>query len=196
MPAGARIIEAEDASSTAHIVIDGAVKVLIERQNGSEVFLAILGAGEVVGEMGLIDHHVRSATVVTIVESTIASMTSIEFQRCLRTMPQMTYNLLEILSRRLRVANGRIEALASLDVEGRVARCLLDLAEAYGDPIVNGGHRIAIRFTQEELAALVGASRVRINQVLGEYKRRRYIAVDEQHRFVILDPASLAHECE
>jgi CRP/FNR family transcriptional regulator, cyclic AMP receptor protein len=195
-PASARVIEAEELSSTALIVIDGTVKVLIERRDGSEVFLALLGAGEVVGEMGLVDHGDRSATVVTIGESTLATLASGDFWRCLQTMPQMTYNLLEILSRRLRVANGRIEALASLDVEGRVAQCLLDLATRFGEPVPTGGHRIPFPLSQQDVATLVGASRVRVNQVLGEYRRRHYVAVDGNHRFLVLDPTSLARQCQ
>jgi CRP/FNR family cyclic AMP-dependent transcriptional regulator len=196
VPAGGRIIEAGEGSTTAHIIISGAVKVQIERSDGCEVFLAILGAGEVVGEMGLVDHYDRSASVVALVETTIASMACGDFWHCLQAIPQMTYNLLEIVSRRLRVANGRIEALAALDVEGRVARCLLDVAQAYGEPVPGGGRLIPIRLTQQDLAALVGASRVRVNQILGEYRRRCYIAFDERQRILVLNPAGLSQACQ
>jgi CRP/FNR family cyclic AMP-dependent transcriptional regulator len=76
-------------------------------------------------------------------------------------------------------------------VHGRVARQLLSLADVLGEEGADGGMRIPLRVTQSDLAALVGATRVRVNEVLVGFTRRRQIAVDRQHRITILDRAGL-----
>jgi CRP/FNR family cyclic AMP-dependent transcriptional regulator len=194
-PAEARIINADEAGESVYVVMSGAVKVQIERASGDEVILAILGAGEVLGEMSLVDHLGRSAAVIALEDSTLATMARAHFWQCLRTIPIMTYNLVEILSRRLRMANGEIESLAALDVEGRLARRLLDFAREYGQRAPGGGVTIPFRLTQHDLARLVGASRVRVNQVLGDYRRRNLVAIDSRFHITVLDAASLAKEC-
>jgi CRP/FNR family cyclic AMP-dependent transcriptional regulator len=77
--------------------------------------------------------------------------------------------------------------MATLDVHGRVARQLLALADALGEEAAGGGVRIPLRITQSDLAALVGATRVRVNEVLVGFTRRRLIAVDPRHRITIHD---------
>ena len=84
----------------------------------------------------------------------------------------MTFNLAGILSRRLRLSNAHVVALATLDIERRLADQLLTLAEEYGEATPDGGCRIPFRLTQGDLAALVGASRVRVNQILVGWKQR------------------------
>lgn len=193
--AGAEIITAEQPGEVAYVILGGSVKILVEQPDGSVVILAVLGAGEVVGEMSLADSLGRSATVVTLEESTLLWMDRASFWRCLREMPSMTYNLVDILSRRLRLANAHARSLASLDVHGRVAGQLLAFAREYGRPAPNGEVRIPLRLTQNDLAGLVGASRVRVNQALGSYKRRNLLSIGSDHRITILDPAALARRC-
>jgi CRP/FNR family cyclic AMP-dependent transcriptional regulator len=185
----------EDASNAAHIVLAGAVKVVIERADGAEVILAILGTGEPVGEMSMVDRLERSAAVVALEEVTLASMTRADFWRCLEAMPTMALNLLGIMSRRLRLADGQIEALAALDVEGRLARRLLDFAQEYGEPLSGLGQRIPFRLTQQDLASLVGASRVRVNQILGDFRQRNGIKIDDRGRIIVLDESALSRSC-
>lgn len=194
-PAGASIIDAEQPGEVAYVVLDGTVKVQIDRADGTEVILAILRAGEVIGEMSLVDSLGRSANVITMEPTAVAWMPRAAFWVCLREMPAMTFNLVGILSRRLRLANGEIESLARLDVEGRIARQLLDFAAEYGEPASGEDVMIPIRLTQTDLAALVGASRVRVNQVLGDYRRRGLIAIDDLHRITVRDREALAREC-
>jgi CRP/FNR family cyclic AMP-dependent transcriptional regulator len=194
-PARARVIGTEDASDAAYIVLAGAVKVVIERADGAEVILAILGPGEPVGEMSMVDRLERSAAVIALEELTLASMTRADFRRCLEAMPAMALNLLGIMSRRLRLADGQIEALAALDVEGRLARRLVDFAQEYGEPILGPGRRIPFRLTQQDLASLVGASRVRVNQILGDLRQRGCIDVDDRGRIVVFDEAGLSNSC-
>lgn len=193
--AGSVVVAAEEPGDVAYVVLDGTVKVRVDHTDGTEVILAVLRAGEVVGEMSVVDRLGRSASVIAMEESVLAWMPRAEFWACLRDIPAMTYNLVLVLSRRLRLANTRIEALTALEVDGRVARQLLAFVAEYGEPTPGGGQRIPIPLTQNDLASLVGASRVRVNQVLGVYRRRGCLAVDEQRRITVLDPAALAEDC-
>jgi CRP/FNR family cyclic AMP-dependent transcriptional regulator len=113
------------------------------------------------------------------------------FERLRREIPAITENLLRLLARRLRLANAQLQAMATLDVHGRVARQLLALADVLGEEDAAGGVRIPLRITQSDLAALVGATRVRVNEVLVGFTRRHNIAVDRQHRITIRDRAEL-----
>ena len=82
-------------------------------------------------------------------------------------MPRLAYNLLGILARRLRLASSQIRALASPDLSGRVARQVLAFGEADGERAADGSIVIPLQLKQSDLAGLVGASRARVNQVLG-----------------------------
>ena len=104
-PPGTDILTAEEPGDVAYIVLDGTVKVQVDRPDGTAVILAILRAGEVAGEMSLVDRLGRSATVVAMEQTTLAWLTHTDFWNCLRSMPTMTFNLAGILSRRLRLSN-------------------------------------------------------------------------------------------
>ncbi len=190
-PAGAEIVSAEEPGDVAYIVLDGTVKVQVHHPDGTAVILAILRAGEIAGEMSLIDRLGRSATVVAMEQTTLAWLTNSDFWNCLRSMPTMAFNLAGIHSRRLRLSNAHVVALATLDIEGRLADQLLALGEEYGEATANDGCRIPFRLTQGDLAALVGASRVRVNQILVNWKHNNFLAVDGQHVVTLLDRRAL-----
>jgi CRP/FNR family cyclic AMP-dependent transcriptional regulator len=194
-PAGANIITAELPGEVVYIVHSGTLKIHIEQANGGDVVLAILGPGDVVGEISLIDSAGRSASVVTLEESQLVWMGGQAFQECLRSMPLFSQNLVRILAGRVRLANELIQALATLDVNGRVARQMLAFAEKYGRPGANGDVLIPIRLTQGDIADLVGASRKRVNQVMVTFKQLGYISVDDRGRITVHDRQSLAQLC-
>jgi CRP/FNR family cyclic AMP-dependent transcriptional regulator len=191
-PAGVDLLRAEQPGDVAYIVLDGTVKVQVERPDGTAVILAILRAGEIAGEMSLIDRLGRSATVVAMERTTLAWLTHTDFWNCLRSMPTMTFNLAGIHSRRLRLSNEHVVALATLDIEGRLADQLLFLSEEYGEATPSDGCRIPFRLTQGDLAALVGASRVRVNQILVNWKHKELLTVDGRHVVTLLNRRALA----
>jgi len=194
-PAGANIMTAEQPGEVVYIIQSGTLKIHIEQADGADVILAILGPGDVVGEMSLIDSAGRSASVITLEESQLLWMKGDAFQECLSTTPQVSQNLVRMLSRRVRLANELIQALATLDVHGRVARQLLAFADKYGEPGVSGHILIPIRLTQGDIADLVGASRKRVNQVMVTFKQQGYISVDEKSRITVHDRKPLARLC-
>lgn len=194
-PAGALLMTTEQVGEAVYVIVGGSLKIFLTREDGSEVILAILGAGQTVGEMSLVDSAGRSANVATMEPSTLLWMDRASFRRCLQSMPVLSYNLIHLLAGRLRVANEQIQALSSLDVAGRVARQILAFADQYGTPRPGATLWIPLRLTQRDIAALVGTSRERVNKVMVRFKERGYISVDEAYHIFVHDRKALADRC-
>lgn len=193
--AGTLLMTTEQVGEAVYVIADGSVKIYLSREDGGEIILAILGSGQTVGEMSLVDSAGRSANVVTMEPCTLLWMDRASFRRCLKTMPGLSYNLIQLLSGRLRLANEQIQALSSLDVAGRVARQLLAFANQYGRPRPNDVLWIPLRLTQRDIAALVGTSRERVNRVMVSFKARGYVSVDDAHHIFVHDRRALAERC-
>ncbi len=194
-PANVTLMTADQTGEAVYIILDGTVKVHIEQEDGTDVILVILGPGEIVGEMSALGQPNRSASVITVEDSELLWINRADFQRCLLTMPALTYNLACIMSNRLRYANEKIQILATQSVETKVARQILSFAEQYGRGQPNGDIQVAIRLTQTDIASLIGASRERINKVMVSYKERGYLSVDRDHRITIHNRKALAKRC-
>jgi CRP/FNR family cyclic AMP-dependent transcriptional regulator len=104
-----------------YVLLEGSVKVELLTPGGTEVILAVLGPGEVVGEMSLADSLGRSAGVKTLEETTLLCMDRVTFLSSVEEAPVLARNLANLLSRRLRLANAHVRSLAAQDVPGRVA---------------------------------------------------------------------------
>jgi CRP-like cAMP-binding protein len=192
---GASLMMAEQAGEVVYFILNGTVKIHIEQADGSEVIISILGRGEIVGEMSALGMPSRSASVITLEASTLLWIDRATFQRCLMTMPMLAYNLAGILAKRIRLANEKIQALATQSVEARVARQVLAFAEQYGQEQANGDVQLPLRLTQSDFAALLGASREHINRVIVSYKERGYLSVDRHYHLTIHNAAALARRC-
>ena len=190
-PAGASVLTAEQPAEAIYIIIEGSVKIHLFTPEGTEVILAVLGPGEIVGEMSLADSLGHSANVTTLEESALLWMDRRTFRSGVEGSTVLGRNLADVLSRRLRLANAHLLSLATLDVLGRVASQLLALAHEYGEE-ASDGVLIPITLTQADLAALVGASRVRVNQALGFFRKRNAISIDKDGRITVLDADVLA----
>lgn len=192
---GSSIVTIDQPGEIVYIILEGTIKIFVDQADGTEVILAILGPGDTVGEMSLLDSAGRSANVVTLEKSTLLWMDRATFWHCLQTMPDITYKMVEIVCGRLRLANEQIQSLAALDIYGRVARQLLAMAERYGTPLTNGDIIIPIRLTQSDIAGLIGATRERVNQVMVTYKRENIISVDRKYRVIIHNKDALSERC-
>lgn len=190
-PAGASVLIAEQPGEAVYVILSGSVKVHALRPDGTEVVLAVLGGGEVLGEMSVADSLGRSASVVTLEETSLLWIDRRTFRASVASSPALARNLSEILSKRVRLANARLISLASLDVPGRVASQLLSLAREYGQETPEGT-RIPMRLTQADIAALVGASRVSVNQALGQFRKRGAISIARDGRVSVHDEEALA----
>jgi CRP/FNR family cyclic AMP-dependent transcriptional regulator len=192
--AGTHFITAEQPGEVVYVLLEGTVKIYVTQADGREVILAFLGRGDTVGEMSLVDSAGRSANVVTTERARLLWMDRATFQTCVGTLTPLAHNLVRLLSHRLRFANEQIQALCTLDVQGRVARQILAMADRYGS-LEAGGEVIPLRLTQSDLAEIVGASRERVNQVIVDLKQRGVISVDAVHRIHVLDRSELARVC-
>src|SRR5207247_1519363 len=147
------IMAGGDATDSLYIVLSGRLRMMMSDSDGKEVILSILGPGEFFGEMGLIDDEPRSASVVTIEPCELLSISKRDFKKCLVDNSEMSMAVMRGLVRRLREADRKIGSLALLDVYGRVARLLLDMAEN-----VNGEKVVTKRLPKQDIAKMIGAS--------------------------------------
>ena len=190
--AGRNVMTIEQPGEAVFIILHGTVKIHIE-QGERVVILAILGAGDMLGEMSLIDSVGRSASAVTLETSLMLWMDKVTFNYILENFPPVARNLVKIMSARVRLSDQLIQALATLDVNGRVARQLLAFAEKYGRE-KDGLTQIRITLTQGDIADLVGASRKRVNQAMVAFKEQGLID-DAEGRIAIKDGEGLARYC-
>ena len=192
--AGRNVMTIEQPGEAVYIILHGTVKIHIE-QVERDVILAILGSGDMLGEMSLIDSVGRSASAVTLESSLLLWMDKATFNYILDNFPPVARNLVRIMSARVRLSDQLIQALATLDVNGRVARQLLAFAEKYGHQ-KDDRTQISIVLTQSDIADLVGASRKRVNQTMVSFKEQGLIDTDTYGRIAIKDSEGLARFCK
>ena len=173
-----------DPGDRLFVVLDGKVKISRAAADGRENLLAVLGPGEMFGELSLFDPGPRTATASAITECTLAGLDHDDLR------PGVAVHLLQALAQRLRRTNEAMADLVFSDVPGRVAKALLDLAEKFGSG-EDGGIRVRHDLTQEELAQLVGASRETVNKALSEFANRGWLRI-EGRSVLLLDPERLA----
>ncbi len=174
-----------DSGDRLYVVIEGKVKLGRSAADGRENLLAIMGPGQMFGELSLFDPGPRSATVTAVTDVTFASLAHDDLLKWLDGRPQVARALLSQLAARLRKSNDVVADLVFSDVPGRVAKALLDLAERFGRTADDGVH-VHHDLTQEELAQLVGASRETVNKALADFASRGWLRL-EPRSVVIMD---------
>src|SRR5262245_11234810 len=194
-PAGKSLMTVDQTGEVVYFILSGTVKIHVEQEDGADVIISLLGPGEIIGEMSALDQTNRSASVVTLEETTLLWMDRETFRHCLAAMPTLAANTACTISSRLRSANEQIQSLATVEVETRIARRILTFAERYGQPLPGGDLLIPIRLTQTDIANLVGASREHTNKILVSYKERGYLSVDHNYHITIHDKTALARRC-
>ena len=192
--AGQQIIQLGQTGTEVQIVLSGSVKVFIRRPMGAQMTVAILGRGEVLGELSALDAQPHSAGVMAIEPTCCLVCETNAFTALAQKMPTLSFNLLITVVRRLRRLTGHAEALATLDVAGRVAHQLLYLSHEHGCPCPEG-ILIPLRLTQSDLAGLCGASREKVNRVLQNLRKRRYIALDGDQFILVVNRDALSKFC-
>jgi len=166
-----------DQGDKLYVIAEGKIKLGRTSADGRENLLAILGPGEMFGELSLFDPGPRTATATAIAETQILGLSNEQLQQFLSARPHVAGTLLAALARRLRRTNESIADLVFTDVPGRVAKALLDLSRRFGRPVENG-IMVAHDLTQEELAQLVGASRETVNKALADFASRGWLKLE------------------
>lgn len=173
-PKNSVILFEDDPGDALYVVVTGQVKVVLVGEDGREVILAVLGGGDFFGEMALIDDEPRSAHVIAMEDARLLVLRREDFHAALEVHPRIALGLLRALSRRLRRADDKIGALVMLDVLGRVARLLLELADE------TDGVRVTQRVTHHTIAQMVGSSRETVSRTMRELTDRGLIGIERK----------------
>ncbi len=182
---GEALFNEGDEGSDLFVVTSGKVKLGRTSPDGRENLLAILGPGQMFGELSLFDPGPRSATATAVTDTTVRSLGHDALLPILTEHPDVARALLHQLAARLRRTNEVVGDLVFSDVPGRVAKALLDLSSRFGRRADDGVH-VHHDLTQEELAQLVGASRETVNKALADFAARSWVRL-EPRSVVILD---------
>ncbi len=187
---GQIIFHMGDDGGSLYLIARGRVKVSIPSPQGDEVILAILSAGEILGELSLIDGKPRSASAEAIGKTEILCLQREAFLEFLRTRFDAALHVLEVLARRLRETDASLADAHFLDLRSRLAKKIIDLARIFGirekDKL-----RIGVQVTQRDLASMVGAARESVNKQFMQMQQEGLVHLENRY-ITILDPVRLA----
>jgi len=174
------VVAQGDEAKALFVIARGRLKVVSNGPDGRDTVLGIMDAGEVFGEVALIDGGLRSATCTAVEECELLSIDRSSFLQLLESSPTISLKLLFVLAQRLRRLSLRSEDTAFLDVPSRLARSLLDLALRFGERFrpPSSSIRITVRLSQQELGELVSATRESVNKHLKDWARQGFIEMD------------------
>ena len=182
---GETLFREGDTGDRLYVVIEGKMKLGRSSPDGRENLMAVLGPGQMFGELSLFDPGPRSLTATAVTDVTMKSLGHDELTGWLTGYPDVARGLLGQLAARLRRTNDVVADLVFSDVPGRVAKALLDLASRFGRKADDGLH-VHHDLTQEELAQLVGASRETVNKALADFANRGWLRL-EPRSVVLVD---------
>jgi CRP-like cAMP-binding protein len=178
-------IFAKDAPATElYVVLSGRVAITANAKDDRESVLSVLGPGALFGEMPLFDGLGRSATARALTTVQAIMLSFVDVRAVLVQRPELLWTVVDILARRLRATDEALADAVFLDVTGRTAKRLLELAD--------GDDEFRMPLTQEELAGMVGASRERVNKAIATFVRLGWLEVGGRGRYRILDRDELS----
>ena len=185
---GAVLFREGDRGDALHIVVEGAVRVSVLSSAGGEATVAVLGPGEFLGDLALLDGRPRSASAIVLQPTKTLVVTRDDFRRWLRERPNAALALLEALSLRIRRTDEQLADVAFLDAAHRLAKRLVALAAGQYGTHIRGAR---LRVTQAELASMLGVSRESVNKHLNELARKNLVTLG-RGSITLLDPDTLA----
>lgn len=168
------IVSEGDETDSLYVILSGCVKVFVADESGKEVVLGTQGPGEYFGEM-VLDGGPRSASVMTLESSRFVVIPKRKVRDFLRGQPDFAIRLIEKLIHRSRSLTASVKNLALMDVYGRVARLLLELAEDDSGTLV-----IREKLTQQDIASRVGASREMVSKILHDLATGGYLSISQK----------------
>ncbi len=189
VPRSDPILRAGAAGDDVVLVLSGRVRLVAYGVDQREVMLAIRGPGELIGEMAALGAQRRTASAIALDEVEAGFMHAEEFRRFLHDHPGAALVLIRMLVRRLAEADRDRVALATQDSVGRVAKRLLELSAEHGSPS-EGGTRIELSLTQDELARWTGATRETVSRALRLMRQLGWVSTSNR-AITVLDPAAL-----
>ena len=185
---GTMIFHKDQTGDALYVIESGRVRIFLPTESGTELTVEVSGPGDVFGELALLDGRPRSASAEALEDTTTFTLTREEFKAHLAATPQLAVALIELLSTRLRHVTEYAESLAHLDVHARLARTLLEMADRYG--VKRNGIEIDLDLTQADLAAMVGATRERVNRALAAFRAQGLLEL-RGRKIALLDTTRL-----
>lgn len=168
-PKNTIIVTEGDRTDSLYVILEGRVKAYVSDDEGHDMVLSTQGPGEYFGEM-VLDEGPRSASIMTLEPSRFLVVQKSEFREFVSKSPAFALSLVEKLIGRARTLTASVKSLALMDVYGRVARLLLELAEDGDEGLV-----IPQRLTQQEIASRIGASREMVSRILKDLSTGGYL---------------------
>jgi CRP-like cAMP-binding protein len=167
---------AGDPGDGCYRLEQGLLKVSMIAASGAERILAIVGPGGIVGELSTIDGLTRSASVAALRDSELTFVSRSAFTAFAEENPEVYRYLVALLAARLRGADSVLAAGSFLPLKGRVARALLDLAEAFGQDVGQGRILIRQKLSQSDVAAMAGIARENVSRILNDWIRDKLVS--------------------
>lgn len=172
-----------DASGALYVIDEGRIAIATQSGDGRETVLAVLEDGALFGELPLFDDAPRSADARSLTDSKVVELEYEPVRVVLRERPELLWVIVRLVVERLRATDEALADAVFLDVPARTAKRLLDLA--------GGDDRFTLPLTQEELAAIVGASRERVNKAISLFVRLGWLEIEGRSSYRILDREAL-----
>ena len=171
---GATLFAKGDPGHSLYAVISGTVKISVSSPDGRNAILNLIGAGEVFGEMSVLDGRVRSADAIANTNCEILVIDRRDFLPFVHSQPALAMKFIELLCGRLRWTSDQVEQIILQDLPGRLASALLGLTEKR--KLENASRTIAI--TQQEISEMVGMTRESINKQLRAWAARDWLRLE------------------
>lgn len=169
-----------DQPDALYIVLRGRIAIAMDNRpiDARESVVALMEPGDLFGELGMLDDGPRSANARALEPSSVLALPYEPVVQVLRERPQMLWGVARLLAERLRVMDEALADSVFLDVTGRTAKRILELAE--------GADEFQLPVTQEELAGMVGASRERVNKAIASFIRLGWIEQHDRHYRILM----------
>ncbi len=176
VPKNTLVLSEGDISSSMYLVSSGKLNVTLANEEGREIILTTLQAGDHFGELSLIDDEPRSANVIALEKCEFIILHRADFLNLLKQNSTLAIGVIKYLCERVRFMTSITQGLALLDVYGRLSKLLYSLAE----PDEQGVLQVKLPLTHKEIAARVGSSREMISRIISELEKGRYLTIEHK----------------
>jgi CRP/FNR family transcriptional regulator, cyclic AMP receptor protein len=176
---GTRVYLPGDPSDEIFLLKSGVIKISAKTPDNREVILAFLHAGDIFGELAVVDDAPRDHGAEAYDDCVICAMSRDAIRRVIRETPEIGFQITKLIGLRLRTFRSRIEELLCKSAHARLAHALLDLAERHGVPD-RDGVLISLRLSQGDLGRLVGLSRETVNAILQDWREQELLEMDRR----------------
>ena len=176
LKAGEALLVAGAPGDGCYRLEQGLLKVVVTSSWGEERILAMLGPGQIVGELAIIDSRPRCASVFAVRDCELSFISRAVFEERAMLHPEIYRYLVNVLATRVREADEAVAATSFLTVQARLARALLELGKYFGQD--DGAGRVVIHhnISQSDLAAMAGVARENVSRVMSNWKRNKVVA--------------------